>query len=212
MCIMIIVNQMIQLFIMIIIGYGMGKTSLFHSNFNQKLTQFVLNLVMPCMIVASVMSSNTTSLALFDILKATFILIILLPIVSNLCIRFLPISHKGLYMFMMMFPNVGFMGFPLMKAIFGNESLLSTAVINMGFNLSLFTLGAWVMNYDQKENTKFYIKNLLSPGVIASLAALLIYAMNISFPQVVSNPISLIGDMTTPLAMLIIEQHYHNIK
>lgn len=204
MCIMLIVNQMIQLFIMIIIGYGMGKTSLFHSNFNQKLTQFVLNLVMPCMIVASVMSSNTTSLALFDILKATFILIILLPIVSNLCIRFLPISHKGLYMFMMMFPNVGFMGFPLMKAIFGNESLLSTAVINMGFNLSLFTLGAWVMNYDQKENTKFYIKDLLSPGVIASLAALLIYAMNISFPQVVSNPISLIGDMTTPLAMLII--------
>ena len=202
--IMIIVNQMIQLFIMIMIGYGMGKTSLFHSDFNQRLTQFVLNLTMPCMIIASVMSSTTASLALFDIVKATFILVIILPIVSNLCIRFLPISHKGLYMFMMMFPNVGFMGFPLMKAIFGNESILSTAVINMGFNLSLFTLGVWVMNYDQMEKTKFKIRDLFSPGVIASLVALLIYAMNVSFPQVVSNPISLIGDMTTPLAMLII--------
>ena len=107
-------------------------------------------------------------------------------------------------MFMMMFPNVGFMGFPLMQAIFGNESILSTAVINMGFNLSLFTLGVWVMSYDQKEKRKFHIKNLLSPGVIASLAALVIYVLNVSFPQVVSNPISLIGDMTTPLAMLII--------
>ena len=202
--IMIIVNQMIQLFIMIMIGYGMGKTSLFHSDFNQRLTQFVLNLTMPCMIIASVMSSTTASLALSDIVKATFILVIILPIVSNLCIRFLPISHKGLYMFMMMFPNVGFMGFPLMKAIFGNESILSTAVINMGFNLSLFTLGVWVMNYDHMEKTKFKIRDLFSPGVIASLVALLIYAMNVSFPQVVSNPISLIGDMTTPLAMLII--------
>lgn len=86
--IMIIVNQMIQLFIMIMIGYGMGKTSLFHSDFNQRLTQFVLNLTMPCMIIASVMSSTTTSLALSDIVKATFILVIILPIVSNLCIRF----------------------------------------------------------------------------------------------------------------------------
>lgn len=202
--IMIIVNQMIQLFIMIMIGYGMGKTSLFHSDFNQRLTQFVLNLTMPCMIVASVMSSTTTSLALYDLVKDTFILVIILPIVSYLCIRFLPIDHKGLYMFMMMFPNVGFMGFPLMQAIFGNESILSTAVINMGFNLSLFTLGVWVMSYDQKEKGKFHIKNLLSPGVIASLAALVIYVLNVSFPQVVSNPISLIGDMTTPLAMLII--------
>ena len=54
------------------------------------------------------------------------------------------------------------------------------------------------------EKTKFKIRDLFSPGVIASLVALLIYAMNVSFPQVVSNPISLIGDMTTPLAMLII--------
>lgn len=202
--IMIIVNQMIQLFVMIMIGYGMGKTKLFHSDFNQRLTQFVLNLTMPCMIVASVMTSNTTSLALFDIIKATMILVLLLPVVAYLCVRFLPISHKGLYMFMIMFPNVGFMGFPLMQAIFGNEAILSTAIINMGFNLSLFTLGVLVMNYDQGDGYQLNYKSLLSPGVLASLAAILIYIFKIPFPEVITNPLTLIGNMTTPLAMMII--------
>lgn len=144
---------------------------------------------MPCMIVASVMTSNTTSLALFDIIKAAMILVLLLPVVAYLCVRFLPISLKGLYMFMIMFPNVGFMGFPLMQVLFGNKAILSTAIINMGFNLSLFTLGVLVMNYVQGDGYQFNYKSLLSPGVLASLAAILIYIFKIPFPEVITNPL-----------------------
>jgi len=203
--IMVVVNQMIQLFIMIGIGFVIAKTSLFEGDFNQKLTKFVLNLTMPCMIVASVMSSQNATLALKDIMVSTVLLVLVLPVFAYLCVRFLPFKqHKGLYMFMIMFPNVGFMGFPLMQSIFGAESILSTAIINMGFNLSLFTLGIIVMNYGNNERPDLQFKNLLSPGVISSLLAILIYVLKIKIPTVIVNPITLIGNMTTPLAMIII--------
>lgn len=203
--IMVVVNQMIQLFIMITVGFIVAKMGLIQSDFNQRLTKFVLNLTMPCMIVASVMSSQSYQIALKDIMISTVLLVLVLPVFAYLCIRFLPLEkYKGLYMFMIMYPNVGFMGFPLMQSIFGSESILSTAIINMGFNLSLFTLGIIVMNYGQNQRPDLNIKNLLSPGVISSLLAILIYILKITVPQVIVNPITLIGNMTTPLAMMII--------
>lgn len=203
--IMIVVNQLIQLFMMICIGFVIAKTGLFEGDFNQKLTKFVLNLTMPCMIIASVMTPQNVTIALKDIMISTILLVLVLPVFAYICIYLLPfIKHKGLYMFMMMYPNVGFMGFPLMQSIFGNESILSTAIINMSFNLSLFTLGVIVMNYGQTDRPQLQLKNLLSPGVISSLIAILIYILKIELPKVIVNPITLIGNMTTPLAMIII--------
>lgn len=46
----VVIIQLIQLFILIGIGYLLGKTSLFRGVFVQQLTNLVLNLTMPCMI------------------------------------------------------------------------------------------------------------------------------------------------------------------
>lgn len=53
----VVIIQLIQLFILIGIGYLLGKTSLFRGMFVQQLTNLVLNLTMPCMILSSVMNS-----------------------------------------------------------------------------------------------------------------------------------------------------------
>ena len=55
---------------------------------------------------------------------------------------------------MIIYPNVGFIGFPLLQSLFGKQSLLLTALINMPFNLSLFTLGMMIMS----NNKSFQIK------------------------------------------------------
>lgn len=202
----VVINQMIQLFILIGIGVVIGKTKLCQGDFIQKLTQFVLDFTMPAMIVSSVLTaSQNQTLHIKDILIATFLLVCVLPIVAYLCVKILPFhNHKGLYMFMIMYPNVGFMGFPLMQSIFGTDAILSTSIINMAFNLSLFTLGIVAIQYGQSERSTFQIKNLLSPGVIASLIAIVCYIIHIQIPYIFVNPITLIGNMTTPLAMIII--------
>ena len=179
----VVIIQLIQLFILIGIGYLLGKTSLFRGMFVQQLTNLVLNLTMPCMILSSVMNSiDAPALPLKDIIIAMFILVIILPVAAFLMIRRIK-TNQGLYLIMIMYPNVGFIGFPLMQSIFGSEAILATAIINMGFNLSLFTLGIVAINYGENKLTSFDLKKIFSPGVISSILAVLIY---------------------TPLAMLVI--------
>ena len=192
----VVIIQLIQLFILIGIGYLLGKTSLFRGMFVQQLTNLVLNLTMPCMILSSVMNSiDAPALPLKDI--------IILPVAAFLMIRRIK-TNQGLYLFMIMYPNVGFIGFPLMQSIFGSEAILATAIINMGFNLSLFTLGIVAINYGENKLTSFDLKKIFSPGVISSILAVLIYTFKLTFPYVIVEPINSIGMMTTPLAMLVI--------
>ena len=91
-----------------------------------------------------------------------------------------------------------------MKAIFGYEAVFFTAIFNMIFNLFVFTVGVVIMNYGTGHKVKLNPKNLLSPGVIASLVALFIYFTGIKLPDVLSSTITMIGDITTPMAMLLI--------
>ncbi len=205
---MVIVNQLVQLFVIIGLGFGIGKTSLFSDGFGKNLTGFVLNITMPAMIIASVIDSKgDLQLEIFDILFATLILVVVLPIFAYFCSKAIPErENRSLYMFMIMYPNVGFMGFPLMMAIFGNESVLSTAIINMGFNMSLFSIGKMVMQgrNNCKNGLTFDLRSLLSPGIIASVLAITIYALNIQIGETIAKPIASVGSMTTPLAMIII--------
>ena len=123
----------------------------------------------------------------------------------------IPLPQQGLYIFMTVFSNIGFMGFPVMKAIFGNDAVFYTAIFNMLFNLLVFSVGTGIMGYGTGKKMKFNPKDLLSPGVVASLVALVIYMGKIQFPDVISSTVTMIGDITTPIAMLIIGSTLANI-
>ena len=151
------------------------------------------------MIVLSV-RANKNGIPYQDLFLSMIILIIILPIFAYLCLKISSLKDKSLYLFMIIYPNVGFIGFPLLQSLFGKQSLLLTALINMPFNLSLFTLGMMIMS----NNKSFQIKKLITPGIIASLIAVLLYIFSISLPETLLQPIQLIGNMTTPLAMIII--------
>lgn len=202
----IVVKQMMQLFILIIIGVIVGKQVWLSNDVQKGLSKLVINVTMPCLILSSVMTNtNNQVISIQDILMATFLLVVLLPCVAYFCIRYGPVkSQQGLYMFMIMYPNVGFMGFPLMMSIYGEAAILCTAIINMGFNISLFTLGIIVMNYGQGKNIRLSFKTLLSPGIIASLMAIMIYIVKWEANDVLLQPLTMLAEMTTPLAMILI--------
>lgn len=206
--IMVVINQMIQLFIVIALGYFLNRIGIFDQTLNKKLTTLLLSVTTPAMILNSVLSNqNNASLSevamVFVVAIAVFTI---MPIVSFVLVKIMriPVRQQGLYMFMTVFSNIGFMGFPVMQAIFGNEAVFYTAIFNMGFNLLVFTLGIVMMNYGSENKVELNVKNVLTPGVIASVVALIIYFMNLTFPVVIVNTCSMIGNITTPIAMLLI--------
>ncbi|TDW16526.1 hypothetical protein EDD63_1228 [Breznakia blatticola] len=202
----VVASQMMKLFSVILFGYGVGKCFHFHEMFNQDLTKFVLHITMPLMIIGSVLSlEQITHIEIKDIAYSIVILVVILPIVSWIIIKNIPkVEEKGLIIFLLMYPNVGFMGFPVIQSILGKEALFNVAIINMAFNVSLFTIGQLVIGYQSTDKVKIRLSQLLSPGIIASLLAICIVSFQIEIPEIIGEVIFSIGDMTTPLAMITI--------
>lgn len=213
--IMVVINQMIQLFLVIGLGYFMQKKKILNDEINAKLNYIVISITTPALIFSSVCSTTITdkNMVIYTLAVATAVYVAL-PIISFILVKIMkvPMHQKGLYMFMTIFSNTGFMGFPIMKALFGNDAVFYTALFNILFNLEVFTLGVILMNYGKDVKMKLNPKNLLSPGVIASIIAIFIYFLEIPIPSIFANSFEMVGDMTTPLAMIIIGATLANIR
>ena len=204
----VIINQLIQLFLLILLGYFLCRISLIDREMNQKLTKLVLQVTMPCMVLDSVLSqSGERDIRAVGLVFLIFgIYYLLMPFVGYLlCLLLrLPQKSRGLYMFMEVYENIGFMGIPLIHAIYGPKGVLYTAIANIIFNLTSFGYGPRMLSIGTDTSARFNIRNLLSPGFLLSLLAILLYFTGLTFPSVVAGPIGSVGAMTTPLAMMLI--------
>ena len=205
--IQVIINIMAELFIMIVIGYLLFKVGVFDKNFNQKLTKLILHVTMPALIISSVLSVTSTPAA--GTVKTTFIasviIYLIMPFVGIIVAKLIKVDLKkqGLYGFMMTYSNVGFMGFPVISALYGATGVFYTAIINIIFNVTAFTIGVLILKYGGGSKSGISFGKLFSPGMLFSAAAVLIYMFNVDLPYIVDKTINSIGSTTTPLAMLL---------
>lgn len=204
----VVIGQMIVLFALMGLGFLLYRVNILDLNTNSKLTSLVLSVTTPCMVLNSVLCTKKYSdpQTIFTILGIAVVTYIVTPFIGILINKLLrvPTNQTGLYVFMTVFSNIGFIGYPIMKAIFGNDSVFHTSLFGMVFNIMLFTLGVYLIGIGQQGNNKLNLKNLITPGVICSFLALILYLLHIRAPQIVTDFTSMIGDMTTPLAMIII--------
>ena len=205
----IILHQMLQLFIIMFLGYALHKVKLIDHDFIKKLTKLLLNVTLPATIFSSVLQqeSERDMGAVGEVFLIGVAVYVVLPVVSLLAVKLmrLPKKDRSLYAFMMTYSNIGFMGFPLMDALYGQTAVFYAAIINIIFNISVFTCGVLMMNAGKDGgNTKLKWRNLLSPGVSVSTLSVAVYLLNISFPEDIKSVVSSVGNITTPLAMILI--------
>lgn len=110
------------------------------------------------------------------------------------------------------FGNVGFLGVPLLEALLPQypEAVAYSAVFIVSMNLISWTLGSAMITGDKK-----YIsvkKLLVNPPILTLLVALPLFFTNTVLPSTISNVITLLGRMTTPLCMLILGMRFATVK
>ena len=204
----VVINQMIELFLLLGVGYALFKCKMLDNAFNSKLNRFVLYIAIPCMILNSALTitkyqSLTSVLGVLAIAIITFLT---LPIFGFLIAKICRVQKDevGLYIFMTTFSNVGFIGFPVMMSIFGKESVFYTTIFNLVYNVLVYTLGFVLISLGNEQKEAIHVKDIFSPATIASLVAFVIYMTNFHLPPVLTNTIGTLGALTTPLAMIII--------
>lgn len=120
--IQVVINQMIILFLVIIIGYIANKVGILDKSQNQKLSSLILNITCPALILASVSDIESGDFKIVvQIFIISIIIYLVLPFMGILLAKILkvPEEDRNLYKFMTIFSNIGFMGYPVIQSIFG---------------------------------------------------------------------------------------------
>ena len=202
-----IVTQMLMIFGIVLVGLASAKRNLWAGELDRKLSVFILNVSMPALILASVMGKDLEFEA-SEVLTLSLVAVVNYVILRGVAclipkIRHVNRSRQGLARFMLAFGNVSFIGYPVCDAVFGPKAVFCASVLNIPFNLLIFTIGVSFIN-GGKARSAFSPKLVFSPCVVASLIAVVIALMGISVPAPVGQWFHLLGDLTTPCALLII--------
>jgi predicted permease len=198
-------TQMTVLFLVLALGYIGNKAKILTSDGDRLLSSLILNIAVPCTIISSVTDGSITATGREALI---FILLVLVSLAVNCLIawpvpRLLrsPREDDGMVRFLLAFSNVGFMGYPVIQALFGNGALFYVTLYGIPANIMLYSLGI-VLTSGKKE--KFDYKHFLTPTLIASVLAVLIFAFKVAVPKVIVDTTTIIGHITTPGAMLVI--------
>ena len=201
-----VVQKIIVLFIAMIAGYICKKSKILDGKSTKSLSGILTYITNPCLILCSLQMEYTTD----TLIVATKIFILstaihaALAIISPLIfIKNKNRKSRSVYSFALTYANCGYMGYPIMMAIFGNEKgLFYDVIFTTVFNLFNWTHGIIVMN-PEKGNMPWK-KLLYNPALIAVITSTILFLTRTMLPTTVKEGLSMLGDMTFPLSMLII--------
>lgn len=209
------VSIMVTIFAIVIVGYVAGKINYMGGEFDKRLSNLVVNITCPALILSSTMHGELPDRKLIlPLLGISFLTYVLLTIVAIFLPRYL--THRqedrGVVGFALMFGNVGFIGYPIVDSIFGHQAVFYAAILNVVNTFFVFTVGTMLMNgelTDTKGTSRrkkiFNPDALFSTPMLAAYLAMLIVALRIEgIPTVISDPVTMLGNITVPAALLII--------
>ena len=205
--IMLVFNQMLVLLILLIVGVIAAKAGVMDEDTTKRFTRFTLLIPQTCMILNSVLGAELDISAgrVLTVLGVGVVMYAILTAVSFL----VPVLYrckpgdKGIYSFMTIFGNTGFMGIPVVGAIFGGAASFYAALLNIPFNLLAYTLGIALLNSSGKK-TKIQWKLLINPPMVASFLAVILVCVRVTLPTPLTRSIAYLGDMVVPCSMIII--------
>ena len=197
---------MVVLFIIVILGYVACKLGYMGDKFDKKLSSIVVDITCPLLVLSSVMGDELPDRTLIlPLLGVGFLTYILLLIFGFWVPRLITKNHddQGMIGFALMFANVGFIGYPIVSSIFGPHAVFYAALLNMPNTFFIFTAGVMLIKgeYSLKQ---FNPKVLVSPAMLGAFLAAIIVALGIHTPDIIARPVTMVGNITVPAALMII--------
>lgn len=203
-----ILSSLAMIFIMIIPGLFFRKRKVLTVRQNDAVNSIVVNLTWPCLVIDA-MQIEFNIQTLKDtgyILAACLAIFLAVLIIAVPITRVLKLDKTKQYltMFMLLFGNTGFIGIPVIKALYGGEALFFAAIVEFINDILLFTVGILLIQKSAGADLKVTPRDLLSPGLVGVVIGLALFLLDIKLPALLGGSIAMIGAATTPLTMFSI--------
>ena len=205
-----LLNTVIKLFIIMVIGFGAYKLKFMDRDFSKKLSNFVICVGTPFLVLGGLLGTNDKS---FENLKSGLVIILV-----GICIYIFTASvafistrpikdsaERCIGEFALLFANTGFMGFPVLKALFGDEKgAFYGSFYIIAFNLVIWTYGIFVISKSGSGVKIKPINMILNYGTVPCILGIILYMLPWQLPAVVTDAFKMVGDITIPCSMFII--------
>lgn len=193
--------QIIKMFIMMMVGYGLYKKAMINDDTTAKLSNILLMVATPCTIISSFNQaySNEKLMGLVTCFVLSFI-----AYSGNILISRILYRKESEYVerFCVVFSNAGFIGIPLVTGLMGAEAVFYLSPFIVGFYLFVWTYGVIEMSGDKSNVT---IKKIVTnPCIWAVLAGIVVFLLPVKPFTPIMEAITMMGNMNTPMAMLVL--------
>ena len=200
----IVFAKMAMLVLIMLLGYLCARIGITGPEFNKRVTPLVMNVLLTATILNSVLSvPDFSGRELLDYILVMTVMVALQMLPAWFLPRLMRTRSEdvGATRLVTAFGNVGFVGLPVVAAIFGDEMVFFASLANIPFNLALYSCSAAQLSPD---GGRVRWQDVLNAPVIATLLSVVLLLSRIHVPAVIADTISTLAGATIPLSMLII--------
>lgn len=205
---MLMFEKIIVLFLLMVVGFIIMKAGMIDEKDCKGLSAIVINVANPAMIL-NASTSGEGSIAGKDLIVTALLavgLYAILVMTASILPKVMRLKKEeaGCYKLMLVFSNIGYMGFPLIASLYGSEAVLYGAIFLMPFSVLIYTYGIKTIRLEKEKEGKGNRGKLLNIGIISCLLTIIIYLSGIKLPSVINDTIGYLSSLTSPLSMIVI--------
>ena len=205
-------HQVAVLFILIALGFLCNKLRILNAETVAGLTDLVLYVVTPCIIVVSFQREFSRSM--LGGLGLAFLIGVVYHLLNiafaHALVRDAFDKRQKVLRFALVFSNAGYMAFPLQQELLGDVGVFYGAAVVAVFNLVLWSYGLVLMSGETRHVSAR--KLLLNPGVTSVALGVAFFLASFKLPPLALEPMRAVANLNTPLPMLIIGYYLADAK
>lgn len=200
------------LFLLMACGFFARKKGIIDDMASKRLSALIIKIGQPMMIVSALVEAEFS----YENLKDGFIIIALGMVLHALmaimafflCKGFRDLDERKITEFSLVFTNAGFIGFPIMEALFGSKGLFLASFYVISFHLFIWSWGIAILSR-RRPDIKLTVKKIfINLGSIPCLIGVLLYMAVIPFPSFeiptfISKFMMYLSNLCTPISVLI---------
>lgn len=208
------IEEMLVLYAIALLGFIARKKGVLNSNTNDVLTQLILYITLPALILYSLdISFSIALLKEFLWLVSMSLYILVISCILAYWMKQhsqLPMKQKSVYEGLIIFGNQGFIGYAISFILLGEQGIVYLTMFNLCYLFLIWTYGIYLFS---KNTTAIDWKIIfLNPGILSTFIGLITFLLPVSWPDILSKGLDSIGRMTIPLSMMLIGSLIADVK
>lgn len=211
-----LLSSMAMLLTMVLPGFVFKKKGLITESQTKCISNIIINLIVPAIIINAFQIEYTEKIVgdvfkiigLFGVMVAASAIILVMLSKAAKFNSF----QKGIFAAVLMIPNTGFIGIPLMHAFYGAEGLFYVSVMEIAGDFFVFTVVYTIVSRLAGHNEKMRIREFFSPPIIAVIIGFTLFNLKITLPPFLGGAAKNISDASGALAMFVLGSQLADIR